>query len=299
MEYDNLKTVLIAIFIFVDDFVKLLRSNIKHAIERPNNKKPPKKKRKLSLAEILTLWIFRFFKKSPSWKDFYIHIKNYHLTDFPNLPSYNSFIESINNTSYLAMILLENFMRFFRNNTKEEDLKFVDSTKLEACWIKREFNHKVCKRIAAKSKSSMWWFYWFKLHVICNELMQILDFRITSWNTDDRKWLEMIWNNIFWTIVADAWYLSKSLAEKWKSLWKTLITAVRSSMKKLMTKTQHQLLKMRNKVETVFSVLKLRMWINSTLPRSELWFFSNYIWCITAYQMKKYFDFVFSKPKLA
>ncbi|MDR3150232.1 MAG: transposase [Candidatus Peribacteria bacterium] len=35
------------------------------------------------------------------------------------------------------------------------NLKFADSSKLEVCKIKREFTHKVCARIAKKSKSSM------------------------------------------------------------------------------------------------------------------------------------------------
>ncbi|MDR3150104.1 MAG: transposase [Candidatus Peribacteria bacterium] len=46
-------------------------------------------------------------------------------------------------------------MNIFRKNTKITDLKFVDSSKLEVCKIKREFTHKVCARIVKKSKSSM------------------------------------------------------------------------------------------------------------------------------------------------
>jgi hypothetical protein len=41
-------------------------------------------------------------------------------------------------------------------------------------------------------------------------------------------------------------------------------------MKKLMTNFQHNLLKMRQRVEMVFSVLKTRMNLETSLPRSEV-----------------------------
>jgi hypothetical protein len=40
--------------------------------------------------------------------------------------------------------------------------------------------------------------------------MQILYFRISPGNSDDRKGLEMIWNEILGTIIADAGYVGKN-----------------------------------------------------------------------------------------
>ena len=48
-------------------------------------------------------------------------------------------------------------------------LHFVDSTDLEVCHIKRAKWNKTFKGLAAKSKSTMGWFYGFKLHLICND----------------------------------------------------------------------------------------------------------------------------------
>ena len=204
----------------------------------------------------------------------------------------------MNALSVVALLLLHGFMTFFKSITKDKDPKLADSTKLEVCKIKREFSHKVAKHIAQKSKSSMGWFYGFKLHIICNELMQILNFRITPGNVDDRKGLEMIWNDIFGMIIADAGYLGGNWQEKARGLGKQLLTGVRANMKKIMTDTQHQLLKRRQCVETVFSVLKLRFGIESTLPRSPLGFFAHYIWSITAYQFKKFVEF-FDRSRLS
>jgi transposase len=296
-QLSDLNTILINIYCFVDDFLRGLLHNIKYALKRPDHNTPPTRKHNLSLAELVSLAIFRFFTGHRNWKDFYQHIKTYHKKDFPSIPAYQNFIVAVNKLSLIALLLLHGFMKFFKSITKKEDLKLTDSTKLEVCKIKREFTNKVAKNIAKKAKSSMGWFYGFKLHIVCNELMQILNFRITAGNIDDRKGLDKIWNDIFGMIIADAGYLGENWQKKAHSLGKHLFAGVRANMKKLMTEAQHQFLKLRQCVETVFSVLKLRFGIESTLSRSELGFFAHYIWSITAYQFKKFVEF-FSKQRL-
>jgi hypothetical protein len=290
--------ILISIFCFVDDFLKFIVNQIEFALQRPNKNLPPLKKHNLSLAELITLFIFRFFTGHQNWKQYYDFLKTYHIKDFPNLPDYSNFIRAKNELMFLSLMLSDYFMKFFKKYTKIQNVKFADSTKLEVCKIKREFSHKVCKEFARKSKSSMGWFYGFKLHIICNELMQILNFTITKGSLDDRKGLEKIWNDIFGLIIADAGYVGKNWQEKSIKLGKFLLAAVRSNMKKLMSQFQHQLLKMREYVETVFSVLKTRFGLETSLPRSPLGYLAHYLWCITAYQMDKFFEFVFGKNRL-
>ena len=297
-QHSNLNTILITIYCFVDDFLKGVLNSIKFALRRPGQNTPPTPKHNLTLAELVSLAIFRFLTGHRNWKDFYQHVRTYHAQDFPGLPAYENFLRAMNDLSFLALLLLHGFMEFFKSITRDEDPKLTDSTKLEACKIKREFTNKVAKNIAKKAKSSMGWFYGFKLHIICNELMQILNFRITAGNLDDRKGLEIIWNDIFGMIVADAGYLGGNWQKKAHGLGKQLLTGVRANMKKVITETQHQLLKLRQRVETVFSVLKLRFGIESTLSRSELGFFAHYIWSITAYQFRKFVEF-FDRPRLS
>lgn len=296
---DDLNMILIMIYCFVDDVLKGMLGSIKYALTRPNQNQPPLKKHNLSLAELASLAIFRFFTGHRNWKDFYQHIKTYHKQDFSNLPNYQNFLEAVNKLSILATIMLQGFMNIFSKITGENGLKFTDSTKLKVCEIKREFSHKVCKGLASKSKSSMGWFYGFRLHIICNELMQILKLEITTGTGDERKNLEKMWNDIFGMIIADAGYVSKKLEKKAWSLGKFLLTGVRANMRKIMTETEHQLLRLRQLVENVFSILKLRMGLETTLPRSPLGYFAHYIWCITAYQLKKFFELLFIKPLLA
>ena len=295
----DLKYILIMIYCFVDDFLKGIVRNIRYALERPGKNHPPIKKHNLSAAELISLAIFRFFTGHKDWKSFYQHIKTYHQKDFPHISTYQNFLFAVNKLSSFATLMLNGFMNIFQKITENNRLKFADSTKLEVCRIKREFSHKVCYGVASKSKSSMGWFYGFKLHIICNELMQILKMKITTGATDDRKGLEMIWNNIFGTIVADAGYIGRNWQEKAYGLGKILLACVKANMKKIMTETEYQILKLRQRVETVFSVLKLRLGLETTLPRSVLGYQAHYLWCLTAYQLKKFFELVFSKPLLA
>lgn len=287
--------ILIIIYCFVDDFLKQIVNKIAYALERPGKNNPPIKKHKCSLAELISLAIFRFFTGHDNWKRFYKFVKNYHAKDFPDMPSYKNFITAVNSLSFFASLILNFLMKFFKKISGIKSLKFVDATRLKVCENKREFSHKVCFGIAKKGKSSMGWFYGFKLHIICNQLMQILDFTITSGNIDDRKGLEMIWNDILGMIIADAGYVGKNWQDKAINLGKFLFTAVKANMKKIMTSTEHSLLKMRQYVETVFSVLKMRMGLETSLPRSPLGHMAHYLWCLTAYQLDQYFKIIFTK----
>lgn len=291
-QQDDLTILLIAIYSFIDDFHRLVLAELRPALKRPDQHHPPSRTFTLTITELAALALFFQFTGHRAWKDFYKYIKTHYQQDFPHLPSYKSFVTAMNLLSPYAVLLLGAFCSFFRQHTPINHPKFADSSKLSVCSIKREFSHKVMKTLASKSKTSMGWFYGMRLHIICNQLMEILDCRITTGSVDDRKGLEMMWNYVFGLIVADAGYLGKELQAKANSLGKELLTGVRSNMKKLMTKTQHQLLKMRQVVETVFSVLKTRMGLESTLPRSPLGHFARYVWCLTAYQLKKYCEHV-------
>jgi hypothetical protein len=50
--------------------------------------------------------------------------------------------------------------------------------------------HGIFKGIAARGKCSMGWFFGFKLHLICNEKGELLNFMFTPGDIDDRKPLE-------------------------------------------------------------------------------------------------------------
>ncbi len=107
----------------------------------------------------------------------------------------------------------------------------------------------------------MVWFYGFKLHLVTDEYGQLLALKITSGQVNERQPLKG-------TVVADAAYLSKDLTME---LWEQsihLFTGVRSNMKKIMSKSQHQPLKSRQRIEVTFGLLKQRFSLVSSSPRS-------------------------------
>lgn len=289
-QHSNLNTILITIYCFVDDMIRAIFRSIHPLLSRPNQTTPPTKKHNLSIPELTSLAIFRFFTGHRNWKDFYRHLTTYHRNDFPLLPAYKNFLVAINGLSGLAAFLLQGFMNIFRLHTTSDALKFADSTKLKVCEIFRSLSHKVAKGVASKSKTHTGWFYGFRLHIVINPWLEILGIRITTATKDERQALASMWDDFLGMIVADAGYVGKGWQVKAKAGGKILFAAVRSNMKKLMTEAQHRLLKERQKVEIVFATLKLRFGIETSLPRSIFGYFAHYLFALTAYQLKRFMD---------
>jgi hypothetical protein len=65
-------------------------------------------------------------------------------------------------------------------------ISFVDSTSVRLCNNKRIFNHKVFRDIAERGKTTVGYFYGFRLHLVINDKGEIINFVITPGNTDDR-----------------------------------------------------------------------------------------------------------------
>jgi hypothetical protein len=74
----------------------------------------------------------------------------------------------------------------------------------------------VFKGIAQRGKTSMGWFYGFKLHIICNEKGEILNFVFTTGNGDDRAPLTAtnLLKGIIGKLVEYKRYIGESLFNK-------------------------------------------------------------------------------------
>jgi hypothetical protein len=58
---------------------------------------------------------------------------------------------------------------------------------LKACHNKRIHSNKVFKDLTQRGKSTMDCFLGFKLHLVCNEKGELLNFSLTKGNVDDRN----------------------------------------------------------------------------------------------------------------
>ncbi len=101
---------------------------------------------------------------------------------FPRLVvSYNRFLEWIPST----LIPLCAYVRSCFGSCS--GTSSMDSTSLRVCHNKRISQHKVFQNPAARGKTSVDWFFGFKLHLVVNDKGELLNFQVTPGNIDDRK----------------------------------------------------------------------------------------------------------------
>ena len=116
---------------------------------------------------------------SKCFKFFYNIELQLYTTEFFSLLSYTRFLELIPSlTIPLAMILILLF-------GQKTAIYIIDSTTIKACQNKRRMNM-LFKGKAKNSKSSMGWFYGFKLHIIINDKGELISVKFTPGNVDDR-----------------------------------------------------------------------------------------------------------------
>jgi transposase len=234
---------------------------------------------------LVSLILFKFFVGHKSWKDYYRYLRSHHHgVTIGSLPTYKNFMGCVHKLVGYALVFLEAVRKYCKQGV---NLQFADASALPVCKIKREFTHKVAKGLASKSKGTMGWYYGFKLHLVVDKDGLILAWRITTATVDDRKVLALVWHELTSMIVADAGYLGSNWQEAAADLHLILLTGIKKIMRKLMIRWQHALLKARQIVETVFSVVKFRLGMDSTLPRSAMGYFAHYVWCLLAYQLRR------------
>jgi hypothetical protein len=80
-------------------------------------------------------------------------------------------------------------------------ISFIDSTALAVCHNRRIHSHQVFVEEAARGKSSVDWFYGFKLHLVVNDEGELLACCLTPGNVDDRQpvpqLVKELWGKLF------------------------------------------------------------------------------------------------------
>ncbi len=244
----------------------------------------------LTESELITLAIFRFHLGFSDLKHTHRFYHQYLRRLFPNLPRYQNFVLGINRVSSLAGQILKILMRLVSQGNS--NLKILDSLPLPACDPRRSGSSRVMKDLATISRSSRGWYYGLKLHAVVDELGNLLNVRITTAAIDDRFPVKNLIKNLTGKFVADAGYLGEELTRSLRETGKRLLTGVRRNMKKMLTQEDHQTLKKRQYIESVFSVLTERLKIRTNLPRSVGGMLSHYVYTLTAYQIFKFLSTV-------
>ena len=270
------------IFCMADDFCKLFDAMMAKYTLKPVNKRKYHRSSTMSKAEIMLIMILFHDSGYRCLKHFYLEKVCRHLRHlFPKVVSYNRFVElQVDVAIPLALFIKKVLLG------KCTGISFMDSTTLKVCRNQRIHNHKVFKGLAERGKSSMGWFYGFKLHLACNEKGELLSFYLTKGNVDDRnpKHIKKMTEQLFGKLFADKGYLSKALWEMLFADGIQLFTKLRKNMKNhIMNMEDKILLRKRAIIETINDELKNHCQVEHTRHRSVNNFMMNILGGLSAY----------------
>jgi hypothetical protein len=287
---------LTTLYCFIDDFIKTLMGlPIGKTIEEGwKGKRGPE--RHLSLTEVITLNIMRFYVKVNDMKAFHRLASQAYRDYFPLLPNYENFVKA-SNKSLPFLVLLLWYLLFLNREMKYGDIFFMDSTALSVCDNHYISSHKVTKGFAARGKTSKGWFYGFKLHGVCDAMGNLLQVAFTPGNVNDNLMVEKLTEMLDGLFVADAGYLLK--AETFKALFekhKQVMAAARKNMKRLMTTEQKTLLRKRSIIETTWDVLKERFQLVYHLARKIDGLFRHYCSSLISFLLRPFLQIHAKKP---
>lgn len=278
-----MKPNLVEIYYLADEFCKEFDKMLKtRQIDENSGKKRRNKPAKLNNAEVITILILFHLGGFRNLKHFYINYVQKHLKqDFPKTVSYNRFVE----LQQKALFPMTIFLKTLRMGNST-GISFIDSTPIRVCKNKRIYRHKVFKDMAQLGKSTVGYFYGFKLHLVVNDKGEILNFVITPANVDDRAPLKdkNFIKNLAGKLFADKGYLSKKLTELLFVNGIHLITGLRNNMKnQLMSMSDKIMLRKRSIIETINDELKNICQIEHSRHRSFSNFLTNLISGLLAY----------------
>ena len=236
----------------------------------------------MSKAEIMLIIILFHDSNYRCFKHFYQEQVCKHLRHlFPKIVSYNRFVELEREIAVPLALFIKKVLL-----GKCTGISFVDSTPLRVCRNQRIHIHKTFKGIAQRGKCSMGWFFGFKLHLICNEKGELLNFMITPGDVDDREPLkyEAFMEFIYGKLVGDKGYIGKELFQRLFVNGIQFITKLKSNMKgALMSVSDKLLLRKRAIIETVNDELKNIAQVEHSRHRCFDNFIVNMLGAIAAY----------------
>lgn len=237
----------------------------------------------LAMSEVMTIIVWFQQSSYRNFKHYYKKEVCKHLSqEFPRLVSYNRFVELMP----CALVPLCFYLQTRKGKTS--GIAFIDSLPLAVCHNRRIPSHKVFANVAERGKSSVDWFYGFKLHLIVNDQGEFLAFHLTAGNVDDRKPVPKLARGVFGKLFGDRGYISKTLQEILSQQNLQLVTKIRKNMKnRFLTVFDQIMLRKRALIETINDQLKNICQIEHTRHRSTANFLVNVIAALIAYSFKE------------
>lgn len=276
---------IVELYVTIDDFCKKFMPRYNYLLKQ-KGQIMRNRSGILSTSEIILILLMFPNSNYKYFKWFYIEkVCGDYASCFKQLPSYNRFLELIPRVLLVLFRFVQYTMYVFR---KRSSIEYIDSTKIQVCHNKRTNTHKVFDGSATIGKSSMGWFFGFKLHVTCNLNGELTSFNLTKGNVDDRKPVLQLMKGFTGKVFADKGYIGKKLADQLQEMGITLITNAKKNMKSLNLPANIIdviLHKKRSLIESVFNVLKNKLQLVHTRHRSIPNFIGHLLSVLLSYQL--------------
>ena len=271
---------LVEIFCEVDDFCKAFQKQYEEHL-LGTGRGPQGPEAGLCESEMITILLVLHNSGFKHLKGFYNSpwgsvLRQY----FPGMPCYERFV-TVQKQAFAALA-------FFTLNRmgQKRGVYYIDSTALPVCHNRRINRHKTFADLATRGKTTMGWFFGFKLHLVFNEINEIIAFKLTPGHVSDIVPVSSLTKNLIGKLFGDKGYIGKKLAEELLRRGLALFTRVRKNMKSLpLSMTDKALLNARNMAETIIG--KIKIFSSLCLPRHRLPInaFLHILAAIAAYQI--------------
>jgi len=269
------------IFCEIDDFCRAFFPQFERGLlPAPNAKR--QRAVKMSASEIMTIVVLFHLSHYRDFKNFYLDCVQRQMRDcFPKALSYNRFVE-VQGRVFVALCA---FMK--AKTGYASGLYYVDSTTIKVCRNQRINQHQTFDGIAERGKSSMGWFFGFKLHIVINGQGELMAFCLTPGNTDDRKPVPKLFKKLRGLAAGDKGYISKKMAAELAQMGINFITKTRRNMKPIKRSSFEKFfLAKRAIVEAVIGQLKEICQIEHSRHRKPDNFLVNLLAALAAYTLK-------------
>ncbi|GHO61474.1 transposase [Ktedonobacter sp. SOSP1-52] len=268
---------LLELFCDVDDFMLSFASEWK--ANQLATGKQRERAGQLCPSEVMTILIHFHQSHYRTFKAYYTEHVQVHLNkEFPHLVSYTRFVALIPG---MLIPLLAYLQSRFGPCT---GISFIDSTSLEVCDPKRINQHRVFATDARRGKTSMGWFFGFKLHLAVNDRGDLLACCLTAGNVDDRKPVPQMVKRLRGKLIGDRGYVSAPLTALLFEQGLQLLTRLRKNMtNQLMYLSDKLLLRKRAIIESIIDQLKNISQIEHSRHRSPTNFVVHLIAGLLAY----------------
>ena len=271
---------ILPIFCDIDDFCLLFEPLWQ---ERLLETRQRRRASSLCLSEVMTIITLFHASGYRNFKAYYSEqVLPQYAWAFPRLVSYQRFVELMPS----ALVPLCGYLQTRKGRCS--GISFVDSTSLKVCHNRRIHSHKVFTGCAQRGKTSVDWFYGFKLHLVINDRGELLSLRLTPGNTDDRRPVPELVKGLFGKLFGDRGYVSGPLFEALYDEGVQLVTKLKRGMRnRLMPFFDKIMLRKRAIIESVNDQLKNISQIEHSRHRSVANCFVNLLGGLIAYTWRE------------